>query len=537
MLPSRRGLLAALAGLLLLAPSTPVARAATGHQAPRPHPVTHGQAVAALHRAESLVAGAPTGQRPRAGVRHGTDGTLVLRDLAGALPSLAPAERRTALRILARPTDPGGDGIVQLDPARLATVDDAAGHFSVHYLPGTPAPRVDGDNRADPTWVSNDLLPALDRAWRTEVDTMGYQAPLPDRTDTDPTDVGNPDPKLDVYLANLGQYGIYGYCTTTDPQATAPQQPAYCVLDNDFARSQFGGDPADSMHATVAHEFFHAVQFSYDVYEDGWFMEGSATWMEHEVYGNTRDYLQYLPFSPIRRPAEPVDQFDSWGLHQYGDFLFFEYLDERLGAGAVKEAWTRAAATPTSDAYSLQAVRATVTAHGQRFLPFLATFARWNTLPPHSYALRATYARETAPPWWVSRTLSRSAPSVAGQRSLAHLSSADVRLRPARSLGRHARLHLVLDLPDRGNGPAATVQVRLRDGRVRTGRVPLTETGAGTEAVPFNPRRVASVVVVLTSASTAMQGCGSNGRFSCGGTGVHDGEVYRISARIGARIG
>ena len=528
MLLSRRGLLAAVAALLLLTPSTPLASATTPlHQPRRPPPMTHGQAVAALHRAQALVS-PPSAGNP---LLHGVDGTLVLRDLATALPALGPAERRTAQRLLARPTDPGGDGTVQLDPAQLTTVDDAAGHFSVHFVPGTPNARVDTDNSADPAWVTNDVLPALDRAWSTEVGTMGYQAPLPDRTDTDPTDVGNPDPRLDVYLANLGQYGIYGYCTTADPSATTPQQPAYCVLDNDFARSQFGGDPLDSMHATVAHEFFHAVQFGYDVFEDGWFMEGSATWMEHEVYHATRDYLQYLPYSPLRLPAVPVDEFDGYGLHQYGDFLFFEYLSERFGPDAVKDTWVRAAAGPTSNPYSLEAVRATVAADGGRFTPFFAGFARWNTLPPRSYALRSTYATRTAPRWWLSRTLSRSAPRLTGQRVLRHLASADVRLLPGRSLRRHARLHLALHLPDTSHHPAATVQVRLRDGRVRVSAVRLTGAGSGTWTVPFDPRRVSSVVVVLSNASTAMQGCGSNQRFSCGGTGVDDSDVFAFSAR------
>jgi hypothetical protein len=37
------------------------------------------------------------------------------------------------------------------------------------------------------------------------------------------------------------------------------------------------------LKVTAAHEFFHAVQFAYDIGEDGWLMESTATWMEEHV--------------------------------------------------------------------------------------------------------------------------------------------------------------------------------------------------------------------------------------------------------------
>ena len=96
--------------------------------------------------------------------------------------------------------------------------------------------------------------------------------------------------------------GLYGYCTSDDPsRRTARAVSAYCVVDDDFARSQFSGS-ANGLRAlkvTAAHEFFHAVQFAFDWLEDLWLMEGTAAWIEDEVYDSVNDNIQYLRTSPV----------------------------------------------------------------------------------------------------------------------------------------------------------------------------------------------------------------------------------------------
>src|SRR5215213_7226463 len=63
-----------------------------------PHTVSGREAVGdrALRHADAVLDG----------LGRGHDATLALRDLAQALPSLGPAERRQATAMLARPTDP-----------------------------------------------------------------------------------------------------------------------------------------------------------------------------------------------------------------------------------------------------------------------------------------------------------------------------------------------------------------------------------------------------------------------------------------------
>ena len=79
----------------------------------------------------------------------------------------------------------------------------------------------------------------LEEVWALEVDGLNYKAPKSDSTSPN----HGPDGKLDIYLANIGDDGIFGYCTSDDPHLTHPysfwDMSAYCVLDNDYLEFQF----------------------------------------------------------------------------------------------------------------------------------------------------------------------------------------------------------------------------------------------------------------------------------------------------------
>ena len=129
--------------------------------------------------------------------------------------------------------------------------------------------------------------------------------------------------------------GLYGYCTTDKRiRARGPSDAwAYCVLDNDYRARQFpAGTQLENLRVTAAHEYFHAVQFAYDAFEDAWFMEATATWAEDEVYPDINDNLQYLRHGPLGRPGVPLDRFALGGLHHYGAWVFFRYLAEQFPA-------------------------------------------------------------------------------------------------------------------------------------------------------------------------------------------------------------
>ena len=119
------------------------------------------------------------------------------------------------------------------------------------------------------------------------------------------------DGRFDVYLKELGSQGLYGYCA---PEYRVPglRQVAsgYCVLDDDFARKQYGANPMVSLRVTAAHEFFHAIQFGYDFREDPWLLESTATWMEERVADGADDNRRYLPYGQVARPGSSLDLFD-----------------------------------------------------------------------------------------------------------------------------------------------------------------------------------------------------------------------------------
>lgn len=128
--------------------------------------------------------------------------------------------------------------------------------------------------------------------------TMGYDPPLSDAGQ-------NPnggDGRFDIYLYNLGTVA-YGITYTDGNLITDSTASAYMILDNDY--QGFGyADRLDPVRVTFAHEFFHAIQFGYDIGEAettpgsinySW-GEMSAVFMEEMHYDNINDYLLYLPY-------------------------------------------------------------------------------------------------------------------------------------------------------------------------------------------------------------------------------------------------
>ena len=136
-------------------------------------------------------------------------------------------------------------------------------HICIHWVTSgeDKPPLADGRDRDKlPEWVETNGKTA-ENVWRREVTRGGYRAP---RSDLSSTNHG-PNKKLDIYLANIGDSGLYGYCTSDDPAYGRRRAiSAYCVIDDDFYRREFGAKPANVMGVTLAHEFFHAVQYSYD---------------------------------------------------------------------------------------------------------------------------------------------------------------------------------------------------------------------------------------------------------------------------------
>jgi hypothetical protein len=467
--------------------------------------------------------------------------TLILRDLAVRLRQLPADERREARGLLARPSDGNADpedhGWTANESPESPVCDD---HICIHWVDLADDP-VNGPSAADadgdgvPNWVEDVVQPTFATVWTKEIDAppigLGNPAPLSD--DTSPNDGGKneADPnrtKLDVYLADVGAVDLFGYCTTDDPRS-APGSTyeyydvsAYCVVDNDFA--DFGPE-------WTPQQFLHASQAAEDFYEDSWFMEGDAMWIEGEVFPDVTDRFDYLVRSPLRNPSRSLDH--GVNNYEYGAWVFFRFLSERFGDPAViREAWNRANGSPLGpDRYSMQAVGNATSARGESFYSAFTRFARWNRTPARYYEEGAAYP--TAP---TSATyyLRPSAPTTGWKsRKIRHLASAYYSFKPGATASATGRLKVRVDLPDPVTKPAATLLVFPKSGGYGVRPISLNSDGNGARTVSFGRGTVRRVDLVLTNASARYWCWRYVTTYSCGGGIARDeNRTYLFTANL-----
>ena len=457
------------------------------------------------------------------------DATMVLRNLRLRMDDLSPADRRTAHQILARPTDAVDDGAGHAYTVPEATpVCNDTPSFCVHYVTSgsdrVPAADVDGNGVPDQV---DTTVATMKKVWSTEVDQMGYHQPLDDSTSPNPTTdpSSNPNGGLDIYLEDLGNNNLYGYCTSDDPDLQARQVSAYCVLDNDYAASQYGKTPTpqQDLEVTLAHEFFHAVQFSYDIGEDRFFMEGTAAWMEDEVYPSINDNLQYLPQSPLAYPMIPLDFYQDGTTASdtylpYGSWIWWKFLSEWVKPGKsavdptiIRDIWTKA----KGSTYSVQALKRVLATRHKNLTDAFTTFEVWNRNPARFYRDGKLYP---AARLGLKRTLTKARPGTATIAApLAHLAGGTARFTPGTSLAGAWRLRIHLNMPDLVRGSAAAVTVHRRDGSQYTRFVKLNRSGDASPTAVFGRGKVKYVELTLVNAST---------RYTC-----HRGFVYACNGK------
>jgi hypothetical protein len=461
---------------------------------------------------------------------------MILRDLALRLGQLSPSQQKLARGILARPADPfdlntNPDGWADgEDPSSPDCGTDVCVHWAA---PGSDAPAATDTTPANgiPDWVDSTLA-TVENVWSAEVADMGYRAPLSDLTSTD----HGPNGKLDVYISDLGAQQLYGYCASDDPKVATLGQPgvtwdvsAYCVVDNNYTEPIFGNHtPLQNLQVTLAHEFFHAVQFAYDYGEDRWLMEGTATWMEDQVYTAINDNRQYLQNSPLKYPWVPLDHSNRC-CFQYGSWILFRYLSESMNPAVIQQIWNRAASAGGPDDYSTQAVSNMLKAHGTTFRRKFGDFAVWNRIPAKRYSEGSHYP---IPVGSGSFSLGSSHTSTGWLGlKLKHMSSVYVTLKPSRTDGARAHLTVQYDGPRNGYGPEGRLIVVSTSGSITVKRFVLNRLGDGSLRVAFGRGHISKVVLVQSNASIRFA-CWNGTQYSCQGVPRDDGRVYAFRARI-----
>ncbi len=462
------------------------------------------------------------------------DATELLRDLAARLDQLSPSQRALARRLLARPTSAHDSFRHYRYPAKHVCDTRMCYWWTTK---GVDAPSLhDGNRNHVPDWVDA-TRKVFQHVWSTEVGGYHYRAPRSDITSRN--DGGSK--KLDIYIADLGSMGLYGYCTSDDPATSfRSYASAYCVVDDDFSRRQFrsGAYGQAALKVTAAHEFFHAVQFGYDWLEDAWLMEGTAAWIEDEVYDSINDNRQYLSRSPISatRFWHPLDYYSAnnssaESIYKYGAWIYWRFMSEHFGRDVIRSVWRRAdSIRGAPDDYSIQAAANVLTARGTNLTDFLADFGATNLLPSIGYQEGAAYPT----PIPTSTTpvglggLPRTNPGIV----MPHLSNDYYAFVPS---GVDASSILTLDVEQPGPETSPRSQVVYQDsltGAVsRIQAVQETGTGHWTIVVP-NFDQAARVTLVLTNASRRYTGCWHGKVYSCQGTPVDDNVQFFYTATV-----
>ena len=185
-----------------------------------------------------------------------------------------------------------------------------------------------------------------DKIWPTLVGLMGHSPPSDAGQDN-----GGGDELYDVYLGHI-EAGTLGYVA---PMVGCEQTPSFMVINSTEPLTP-------ELFSTVAHEFMHAIQFTYDVGSCDdymWMFESTAMWAEHYVYPAVNAEHDYAaPY--LRTLGDPLEKFSHSGLRPYGTYLFFFYLHHMFNyPEIVRDVWNH-----SGNADSLLAIQAATSGLG-----------------------------------------------------------------------------------------------------------------------------------------------------------------------------
>lgn len=207
-------------------------------------------------------------------------------------------------------------------------------HFTVHYTSSSSSQeRVDTAGTAGTPSYVEDVLLFSEEVYDHIVDTLGFTAA--------PTGDG----KYDVWLCDLlGHSGntLLGR-TVTDVTYSATSAGSYLELDNNYDNYiQFSDSVENLLKTTVAHEYFHSVQFGLNYYYPSfWIMEATAVWMEPEIYPGIHDWVDlYVKNKRLNNLNLSMDYFSFSDTYGYGNAILFKHItEEYTGSAFMKELW------------------------------------------------------------------------------------------------------------------------------------------------------------------------------------------------------
>ena len=234
-------------------------------------------------------------------------------------------------------------------------------HFIIYYGDNYPQNDLwaDKNNNGIPYFVEK-TGQILEYVWQKEVENLNLGYPYG----------GTP---IRVYIANTG-ITLNGQDLklpdTVCGFATIYNGESFIVI-NDNPPSDGFTSALDMLKITLAHEFFHLIQFSYKISskkEDTFLYEGTAVLMEKTVYPNIKDYIYSYAGELYLNPEKGLVYPEA--LHPYSTVLFFDYLEHRFGFDIIKEIWENF----ENSSNALEAIAKTLQQEGSSFVSELYNF-------------------------------------------------------------------------------------------------------------------------------------------------------------------
>jgi hypothetical protein len=419
----------------------------------------------------------------------------------GIFPAAASAHApRPFIQPRPRPTEAlerPGEGIT---PSRTSyTVPEAPAspacevNFCVHWVDrGLDAPNLkDTNGDGVPDYVER-ILAIAEHVHSVENGKLGWKEPLSDGA------LGGGHGETDIYLAEIGGE-LFGYAAPDRDQAVDGRQPrhlhGYLVLDNDYSPFEFPGtEPGHDIKVTLAHEYNHILQFGYDAYEDPWFAESTAVWMEDQVYNGINDYLRYVR-RWVKLWQTPLT---ANSIKEYGSAVWNQWLARHYGRAIIREAWA-GADTDHPDGFSVAAYERAIHADGpssfgRDFTRFAADVAEWRT----GIGFRESYLYPDMPR---QGTLDLGAPPSTRQLNHTTFSLIGVHARTGRAV------EVTVEAPE---GIDAGLALVGRIGSERHGRtvkaVAYAPAGGKLTATLADPARFQRITAVVVNADASASG-------------------------------
>jgi hypothetical protein len=293
----------------------------------------------------------PEAYRPE-GEIFGRCATMIIREARMAAPGFSPQIQAGIAEVLAR-------------PSRDYTYDSPGGYFKIHYNTDGPngVPTTDNNSNGIPDYIEN-LAWYADSSWEHEVITLGWRPP--------PSDNGaGGDNRYDIYTEFMSYYGYTAW------EVAGPEPwndyTSYISVHKNFIgfppNEDPDGNPAGAAKVTIAHEFNHACQFAYDTFNEFFFYELSAVYMEDEVFDVVNDNYNYLD-SFFDYPHTSMKE-ESY--HAYSIFIFAVFLTQEYGHSIIPEIWDYMRYDDATVAVNLGLVD-----HGSSFVEDFPRFTEWN---------------------------------------------------------------------------------------------------------------------------------------------------------------